>query len=264
MADTLVVQTHDAILPYVYNGVTCAAVNLGDNTETNNLALARVFEKTNLYLAAMSLRTDCFLPNPPTIGFVKDFNNMYVRFCQMIDAGTKPDTMERLESAHVTNERRVFQRFPVRYFDVKNDYCKRYIELCLQGLSNLAQLSENTWSNDWSEVTAKEMKKLFREAYRLMCVELFGVSPSDSAKVFDDKAPYFLSQEQFDTYNISARIPSVEWIAQPAIGSIPTEDEMRIGLTPRVPVAPGVPENDPNSPARKDEAVVQAAPHIVT
>ncbi len=263
MADNLV-QSHDAILVHVVNGVAHAAVNLGDNTETNNLALARIFEKTNLYLAAMSLRRDCFSPNPPTVGFVKDFHNMFVRFCQMVDAGTKPDNMERLETMHVTNERRMFQRYPVRYWDVKNTYCSRYIELMLQALSNLAQMSDNVWENDWSEVSAKEFKKLPREAYRLMCVELFGVSVSDSVKVFDDKAPFFLTQEHFDKYNVSVTIPNVEWVTHPTIGSIPTEDEVRNVLTPKIPVAPGVVENNPNSPARVAEANAQASPQIVT
>ena len=45
--------------------------------------------------------------------------------------------------------------------------------------------------------TALEMKKLFREAYRLMAVELFRVPVVEAHAVFDDENPYYLKAEHF-------------------------------------------------------------------
>jgi len=257
MADNLIIPTHDAILPYMFKGVKWAIPNVGDNKETMNLALARLFEKIGEHLQAFSVRTDCFVPGPPTLGAVKHHHNMFVRLCNLIDTNTKRDNMERLEAHHISHERRAFKLYPIRYFDVKNDYCRRWIELCLQGLSNIAQLSENTWGNDWSEPTAKEMKKLFREGYRLMCVELFRVPIATAEKVFsDEEDAFFLAAEDFSVYDVS-HIPTIEWIKHPALGSEFTEDELRPIATPNVPVAPGVEDNDPNSPNRVLEREMQ-------
>ena len=258
MSDTenLVIPSHDAILPYMFEGVKWAIPNVGDNKETLNMAIARLFEKIGEHLQAFSVRTDCFVPDPPTLAAVKQHHNMFVRLCNLIDTNTKPDNMERLEAHHITHERRAFKIYPVRYFDVKNDYCRRWIELCLQGLSDLAQLSENTWANDWSIQTGKEMKKLFREAYRLMCVELFRIPVVEAHGVFNDESPYFLAPEMFEAYNVG-HIPTIEWIKHPALGSEFTEDELRPIATPNVPVAPGVAENESNTPQRELERRMQ-------
>ena len=260
--ENIVVPVHDAILPYMFKGVKWAIPNVGDNKETHNLAMARLFEKIGEHLQAFSVRTDCFVPGPPTLGAVKHHHNMFVRLCGLIDTNTKRDNVERLEAQHIAHERRAFKVYPVRYFDIKNDYCRRWCELGLQALSNLAQLSENTWSNDWSEATGREMKMLFREGYRLMCVELFKVPVIDAEGVFDDEEPYFLSAEQFATYDVS-HIPTIEWIKHPALGSEFTEDELRSIATPNVPVAPGVAENDANDAQREIERDMQGHGGVV-
>lgn len=244
------IPVHDAILPYEYLNVKWAIPNIGDNLETHNLSMSRIFDKINEHLQAFSLMRDCFAYNPPTVGCVKAHHNMFVRLNNIIDTVTKMDNQERLEAPHVTHERRQFKIYPVRYFDMKNDYTKRWVELGLQGLSNIAQLSENVWANDFSEASAREMKKLFREAYRLMCVELFQVPITEAAKVFDDAEPYYLQQAQFDTYNTD-HIPEIEWIRQPALGAFLTEDEMRAIANPSVTVGEGVPENDPDDQQRE-------------
>ena len=262
----LVIPVHDAILPYMYEGVKWAIPNVGDNKETHNLAMARLFDKIGEHLQAFSVRSDCFVPGPPTLGAVKHHHNMYVRLCNLIDTNTKRDNVERLEAHHITHERRAFKIYPIRYFDVKNDYCRRWIELCLQALSNLAQLSENTWSNDWSIATGKEMKKLFREAYRLMCAELFQVPLVDCENIFNDNeegiGPFFLTKSHFDAYDVS-HIPTIEWIKHPGLGSEFTEDELRPIATPNVPVAPGVAENEKNTPQRELEQRMQGGGEVV-
>ena len=43
----IVVPTHDAILPFMYKGTKWAVPNVGDNAETHNLAIARIFEKVD-------------------------------------------------------------------------------------------------------------------------------------------------------------------------------------------------------------------------
>ena len=101
-----------------------------------------------------------------------------------------------------------------------------------------------------------EMKKLFREGYRLMCVELFRVPVATAEKVFDETDGFFLTSEDFNTYDTS-HIPTIEWIKHPALGSEFTEDELRPISTNNVPVAPGVAENDPNSPNRELERDLQ-------
>lgn len=256
MASDLIVASHDSIIPYMYKGVKWAIPNIGDNVETHNLSIARLFEKVNEHLQAFSVRTDCFVPGPPSLGAVKAHHNMYVRFNGLVNTNTKRDNMERLEAAHVTHERRAFKLYPVRYFDMKNDYCKRWTELGLQNLGNMAQLSENGWSNDWSCVTCVEMKKLVREAYRLMCVELFRVSMTDAEMIFSDDDPFFLTQEHFDNYDVS-HIPSIEWVKHPALGSEFTEDEIRPITTVNIKVADGVVENTVDTDQRIREQAMQ-------
>lgn len=257
MADqnvNIVVPHHDAILPYMANGVKWAVPNVGDNTETHNLAIARIFEKCGEHLQALSNLRDCFMPGPPSIAAVKMFHNMFVRLNNLIDTNIKTSQEEHLVGAHINHERRMFKIYPVRYFDVKNDYLSRWIELCLQGMSNMAQLTENGWQNDYTPATAVEMKKLFREAYRLMCTELFLV-PLDQAKdIFNDASPFYLSAEMVKAYD-NTHIPTIEWMKHPNLGLVLTEDEMRPMATRNVPVAPGVAGNDPNTPDRHTAAV---------
>lgn len=252
----LIIPSHDAILPTMWGGVKWAVPNVGDNRETHNLAMAGLFDTIGEHLQAFSNLVDCFLPAPPSLAAVKAHHNMYVRLDGMVETNTKADNVERLEAHHITHERRAFKIYRTRYFDVKNRYCRRWIELALQGLGNMAQLTENGRSNDWSETTGREIKKLFREAYRLMCIELFQVPRADADRVFSDTEPFFLTQEHFDNYN-TAHIPQIEWMKHPGLGSEFTEDEMRDISTSNVPVAPGVKENDPNTPQRERERDAQ-------
>ena len=60
--ENLVIPTHDAILPYMFEGVKWAIPNVGDNKETHNMAIARLFEKIGEHLQAFSVRTDCLSP----------------------------------------------------------------------------------------------------------------------------------------------------------------------------------------------------------
>ena len=253
---TLIVPSHDAILPYMYQGVKWAIPNVGDNHETSNAAIARLFSKVGEYLQGFSVLTDCFVPAPPTIRAVKMHHNAFVRINNLVDSATKPDSVERLEASHITHPRIKFEIKPVRYFDVKNDYCRRWIELNLQALGNMAQLSENTWSNDFSPASASEIKKLFREAYRLMCTELFNIPVVQSREVFNDKVPFFLTPEQINGYTTD-HIPSLEWLKFPAIGSVFTEDELRNISVPRVQDSAGVAENLADTPQRQREQVAQ-------
>lgn len=257
-----VVPTSDGILSYIYKGVKFAIPNLGTNTESCNLALVRLFETIGQHLQAFSLRRDCFVPQPPSIGAVKHFHNMFVRLNTLVDVGTKLPGQERLEAQHVTHERRKFKLYPCRYFDVKNSYCARWIELALFGLTNMVQLSENTWENDWTPNTGIEIKKMFREAYRLMCVELFNVPIEDAAKIFDDKTPYYLTPEKIAAYN--PQIPEIEWIRFPALGSFFTESELRPIVTPQIEQAEGLQENVADTDQRNLEKAAQAGPQIVT
>lgn len=246
----IVVPTHDAILPFMFEGVKWAVPNVGDNAETHNLAIARIFDKVGEHLQALSNLRDCFMPGPPSIAAVKAFHNMFVRLNNLIDTNVKTSVEEHLVGAHINHERRKFKIYPVRYFDVKNDYLCRWIELCLQGLSNMAQLTENGWQNDYTPATAVEMKKLFREAYRLMCTELFMIPFSEAKQIFDDEKPFYLSAEQVKAYD-NTHIPTIEWMKHPNLGLVFTEDELRPIATRNVPVAPGVAENDSNTPQRE-------------
>ena len=90
-----------------------------------------------------------------------------------------------------------------------------------------------------------------------MCVELFRVPVATAENVFTEgENAFFLTSEDFATYDVS-HIPTIEWIKHPALGSEFTEDELRPIATNNVPVAPGVAENDPNSPNRELERDLQ-------
>src|SRR5690606_7144447 len=128
------VAAHDAILPIIVEDLKMAYPNLADNTETNNSAIARVFELINYNLLCFSNLTDNFCVQPPTPTAVKFHHNMFVRLNNLIDGATRPDNAEPLEAQHITNARRAFKVYPVRYYDVRNHYCRRWIELYLQGL----------------------------------------------------------------------------------------------------------------------------------
>jgi len=245
---------HDAILPFPHQGVTWAIPNLGDNVETENAAMAELFEQVNRTLLTLSNMRDCFVVNPPSLECVKAHHNMFVRLNLFIDARTKKDNQARLDFAHVTPVRRVFRVYPVRYFDQKNRWTKRWVELALYGLTNFAQMAEaNTWTNDFHEVSATEMKKAFQEAYRLMCVELFGKPIDDT---FD---PTFrLEPSDFENYNPSALIPVYETLEHPYVAFF-TEDRLRSISTPSVPIGEGIDETggmDP-SPGEKAEQAIR-------
>ena len=65
-----------------------------------------------------------------------------------------------------------------------------------------------------------------------------------------------MTKSHFDAYDVS-HIPTIEWIKHPALGSEFTEDELRPIATPNVPVAPGVAENEKNTPQRELEQRMQ-------
>lgn len=231
---TSIVPVHDAILPFPFEGVQWAYPNLGDNTETENAAMAEQFELTCRYLQGLSNLRACFTPGAPDIAAVKRHHNCYVQLMAFIDARTKTFQQERLDMEHITPNRRKFRVYPVRYFDQQNRFTRRWTELYLYALSAWAQMDEvNTYTNDYKKSSADMMKKLPREAYRLMAVELFLVDYETAAQ------PNFrLTQADIDAYN-PVHIPEVEEIEHPYTAFF-TEDRIRPITTVTVPLAPGV------------------------
>ncbi len=245
-----ILPIHDAILPYPFEGVIWALANVGDNVETENAAVAELFETVNYNLMGLSLSRDCFITAVPSLDCVKAHHNMYVRLLRFIDARTKADNESRLDFPHITPVRRVFRRYPVRYYDQKNRWTKRWCELCLYGLGQMAQISEaNTWTNDFHVRSAELMKRPYREAYRLMVVELFNVN-LESAKDPD----FLLTAEDFENYKASEFIPLVEGIEHPYTAFF-TEDRLRQITTHSVPVGEGITTEGGNtvSPGEQSE-----------
>ncbi len=230
-----ILAIHDAILPYEFEGVQWAIANLGDNVETENAAVAELFETINYNLMGMTLMRDCFVSAVPSLECVKTHHNMYVRLLRFIDARTKRDNEVRLDFPHITPVRRVFRRYPVRYFDQKNRWTKRWTELCLYGLSQMAQVAEaNTWTNDFHSRSAELFKRPYREAYRLMNVELFNVN-MEAAK----DPNFLLKEEDFEGYKASELIPIMEGIEHPYTAFF-TEDRLRPITTRSVPIGEGI------------------------
>lgn len=253
-----VIPIHDAVLPYDYDGVRFAIVNLGDNVETNNTSAAELFERVNRNLLVLTNLRDCFVPNPPSIDCVKAHHNMYVRLIRFIDSRTKKDNQSRLVAQHISPERRKFTRYPVRYFDQKNPWTVRWTELYLYFLSNLAQMAElNSWSHDWTEVSATELKRLVNEAYRLMAIDLFG---KDLEVYKDDKNVPLLSGEDFDNYNPSSFVPVYEYLDHPTLFAF-SDDRLRDVSTPVIKPGVGVTSTggDTLSPGEVDERRVREA-----
>lgn len=230
-----IMPIHDAILPYAYQGVTFAIPNLGDNIETENASVAELVDLLGRGLAYVSNMRDCFCVTVPTIQFCKDVHNLYVRFNSYVDARTKSDIQPRLDLKHITPVRKVFRLYPTRYFDVKNRYARRWIELGLYGISNIAQLSSiNTWTNDFDTISVREIKKPFAEIYRLMAIELF-----DIPRVEADKPEFRLQAKDFDTYHASDLVPVYELMEHPFTAFF-TEDRMRPVYSHLTPVPEGV------------------------
>lgn len=230
--------TTDSIIPIEHNGVIWALPNIGDNTQTENASVAEVFELINRNLLGLTNQRDCFVVSPPSVDCVKAHHNAFVRLVRFIDSRAKADNQPRLNFAHITSVKRVFKRYPVRYFDQKNQWTRRWTELYLYGLSSLAQLSEaNTWQNDWSIMSAHIMKMPFQEAYRLMCIDLFGVPAENFVVVsgIDEKPQFYLTDADFSTYSPSSLISSSEYLEEPYTNFF-TEDSLRsiseIGITP--------------------------------
>lgn len=272
-AVTNIIPRHDAILPLEWEGIKWGVVNLGDNTETENASMADLFESVNRHLASLTNTRTCFVVNPPDIDAVRAHHNMYVRLNLFIDSNTKADNEPRLDFPHITPVRRKFALYPVRYYDQKNAWTRRWTELYLYGLSNMAQLAEaNTWTNDWTAVSAEEMKKPFREAYRLMAIQLFN-TPLEDAKAPD----FLLGKDAFDTYNPSASIPVFEYHEHP-YNAFFSEDVLAAGLNRHIPVsdlideAPnpgvtsgvGVPASGPNKGGSPTAATGTNAPAQTT
>lgn len=263
-----IVPVHDAILPYEFEGVTWAIANLGDNEESENTAVSETFEIINRNLMSLSNMRDCFCVSPPSVAAVKYHHNCYIRLLDLIASRTKEDNQERLDLDHITPVRRKFRLYPVRYFDVKNRWLKRWIELYLYGLSNLVQLSEaNTWTNDWTSTSAKLIKKPFIEAYRLMCVDLFQVPITEFNQVVPAATPvtpFLLKEEDFLTYSPSTFIPHFEWFEHPYTAFF-TEDRVRRVSTPTVPIGEGITETGGTqiSPGEASELAQQTPPPII-
>lgn len=220
--------TTDSIIPYEFNGVVWALPNLANVTTTENASVAELFEIINRNLLVLTNQRDCFVSDPPTISIVKAHHNLFVRLINFIDARTKADNEPRLDFIHITSIKRMFKRYPVRYYDQQNRFTRRWTELFLLGLSNIAQMAEaNTWSNDWGINSAREMKKPFQEAYRLMCVELFGIPTENfSQNSGIIKPQFYLSEENFTNYAPSSLIPVFESLDQ-AYANFFTEDALR-------------------------------------
>jgi len=86
-----------------------------------------------------------------------------------------------------------------------------------------------------------------------MCTELFKVPIEEAKAIFNNQAPYYLSTDKVLAYD-NTHIPTIEWMKNPDLGLVFTEDELRPISTSNVEDAPGVAENDPNTVQRQISA----------
>lgn len=208
-----------------------AVPNVGDDIETDNTAIKRLFESFGRQLFDIMWHHDALSSAPPTINTVQRVCRLCTRARDVLAARAVPPGKLRLEPVHATPAPDELRVYPTPYFNVRNRWLQEYAGLALLCMAEMAQHQESSTpldiSTDFGEIVGGYVHRI----YRLVGIELLQLPPANF-----DKLDFTITDEMLRTYNPGAFYTSVEMTdTVPSTGrKRPTEDDLR-------PLAEGIP-----------------------
>jgi hypothetical protein len=218
-----------------WNRLGFGAPNFGNNVGSLSLPISSLVDEIGQIQLYVMTHVDAMRKQPPGINTVRRIGGMCNRIQTVLAGRQRTDPQTRLEPGHFTPAPEIFRIHPVPYFSgpiVRNKWLKEYNQLCMVGLTNMMQHSDNSLSLVITEKFASDIWQYFREIAILLGTELLGLS-----RAIVEEPTFKFEETHYATYNPSAVTVNVESIDSgvPLFG-LPTEDDLE-------PLMVGIPAN---------------------
>jgi len=218
-----------------WNRLGFGVPNFGDNVGTKSVPiwnLADYVAKAQLFIMT---HIDAQRMQPPSRNTVERLGKLVNRVNSVLGGRMKEYSDLRLEEQHASAELRIWNIHPAPYFRsaiVRNHWLTEYNELCMVGLTNIYQHSDNALSLTITQAFAQDVWKYFREIKLLLGSELLLVPAEQLAA-----DAFIFTDEHYDAYKPDLVTLNFEALDTPGpIQSTSTEDDLR-------PLFEGIPAN---------------------
>lgn len=208
-----------------------AVPNVGDDIETQNTTIKKLFETMGRHLFDVMWHHDAASSAPPSVNTVERICKLCVRARDIVAARAVPPGKFRLEPSHAAPAPEQFRVYPTPYFKVRNTWLQEYAGLALLCMTEMAQHQENSTPLEISTNFGEIVGGYVHRIYRLVGIELLNLPP-----VTFDKLDYTITDEQIRAYNPGVYYTSTEMTdtVPTSVRNRPTEDDLK-------PLAEGIP-----------------------
>jgi len=167
---------------------------------------------------------DVDLRIPPSINTAKRIHKLYIRAANILAGRAVPPGENNMEVIHSRPSGEVFRVFPVPFFQVRNQFMRRWAELILISLAEAMQHTENRKSMEISTAFAGQVGQYLKRVYTNMAIELFGKTRSEV-----NADGFALSDADFAAYNPGDFFTQTEMVdTVPRLDRVFTEDRLEV------------------------------------
>lgn len=208
-----------------------AVPNVGNDIDTDNSAIKRLFEGFGRQLFDVMWHPDAMSSAPPTVNTIQRICRLCTRARDILAARAVPPGTFRLEPVHATPAPEELRVYPTPYFNVRNRWMQEYAGLALLCMTEMSQHQESSTPLDISTDFGEIVGGYIHRIYRLVGIELLQLPAANF-----DQLNFTITDEMLRAYNPGAYYTTVEMTdTVPSTNrKRPTEDDLR-------PLAEGIP-----------------------
>lgn len=202
------------------------------NRKSQNSAIRDLVQIVGRNLCAVMWHADSRLRTPPSINTITRVHRLCVRARALLAANAVPANVTFMEPAHAIPAPEEHLVYPVPYFNVRNQFMKRWCNLGLLALTEAMQHQENARPLQFSVTFSGQIGQYLQMIYRDMATTLLSIPVADASK-----PDFTLTDAQLTAYNPGAIFTQTELIdSMPDVTRWPTEDALQ-PLTDGIPIS---------------------------
>lgn len=218
-----------------WNELGFGVPNFGNNIGTLSTPIWNLADYVGQAQLFIMSHIDAQRTQPPSRNTVERLGKLLNRINTVLGSRAKSYSENRLEEQHVTANVRVWNIHPTPYFRspwLRNHWLAEYNELCMIGMANIYQHSDNNLSLTVTQKFAQDTWQYFREIKLLLGSELLMIPAEQLAE-----DTFLFTDEHYAKYSPDLVTLNMEALDTPgAIFTASTEDDLQ-------PLFRGIPAN---------------------
>ena len=210
-----------------WNAYGFGVPNFGENVGTLNLAIAGLVNSIGVsQLYIMTSNWDSSRTTPPSMPTVMRIGKLLNRIHNVLTGRMVEPNEIPPEPGHASPATQIWTVHPVPYFRgpiVRNSWLEEYNQLCMIGMMNMMQHTDNSRALYITRDFAEFIWQYFNQVKKLLGRELLKISTADLAK-----PDFEFTDAHYSAYNprdVTMNIEAIDQVGQ--IFKLPSDDDLK-------------------------------------